>query len=94
MADTFTEENMKTLTEEIFQGEFKNQEENITNLISGNFKLTMQEIRRLENEVKDLRKSLEFTQSNLEEKVDYVEKRMEKLDSVMNFMNTKFMNTK
>ena len=54
----------------------------------------MQEIRRLENEVKDLRKSLEFTQSNLEEKVDYVEKRMEKLDSVMNFMNTKFMNTK
>ena len=94
MADTFTEENMKTLIEEIFQGEFKNQEENITNLISGNFKLTMQEIRRLENEVKDLRKSLEFTQSNLEEKVDYVEKRMEKLDSVMNFMNTKFMNTK
>ena len=94
MADTFTEENMKTLIEEIFQGEFKNQEENITNLISGNFKLTMQEIRRLENEVKDLRKSLEFTQSNLEEKVDYVEKSMEKLDSVMNFMNTKFMNTK
>ena len=94
MADTFTEENMKTLIEEIFQGEFKNQEENITNLISGNFKLTMQEIRRLENEVKDLRKSLEFTQSNLEEKADYVEKRMEKLDSVMNFMNTKFMNTK
>ena len=94
MADTFTEQNMKTLIEEIFQGEFKNQEENITNLISGNFKLTMQEIRRLENEVKDLRKSLEFTQSNLEEKVDYVEKRMEKLDSVMNFMNTKFMNTK
>ena len=94
MADTFTEENMKTLIEEIFQGEFKNQEENITNLISGNFKLTMQEIHRLENEVKDLRKSLEFTQSNLEEKADYVEKRMEKLDSVMNFMNTKFMNTK
>ena len=59
-----------------------------------NFKLTMQEIHRLGNEIKDLRKSLEFTQNNLEEKVDYVEKRMEKLDSVMNFMNTKFMNTK
>ena len=54
----------------------------------------MQEIHRLENEVKDLRKSLEFTQNNLEEKIDYVEKRMEKLDSVMNFMNAKFMNTK
>ena len=35
MADTFTEENMKTLIEEMFQGEFKNQAENITNLISG-----------------------------------------------------------
>ena len=33
-------------------------------------------------------------QKNLGEKVDYVEKRMGKLDSVMNFMNTKFMNTK
>ena len=54
---------------------------NITNLISGNFKLTMQEIHGLKNEVNDLRKSLEFTQNNLEEKVDNVEKRMEKLDS-------------
>ena len=81
MADTFTEENMKTLIKEIFQEEFKKQAENITNLISGNFKLTMQEIHGLENEVNDLRKSLEFTQNNLEEKVDIVEKRMEKLES-------------
>ena len=81
MADTFTEENMKTLIKEIFQEEFKKQAENITNLIGGNFKLTMQEIHGLENEVNDLRKSLEFTQNNLEEKVDIVEKRMEKLES-------------
>ena len=81
MADTFTEGNMKTLIKEIFQEEFKKQAENITNLISGNFKLTMQEIYGLKNEVNDLRKSLEFTQNNLEEKVDNVEKRMEKLDS-------------
>ena len=31
MADTFTEEYMKTLIEELFQGKFKNQAENITN---------------------------------------------------------------
>ena len=79
MADTFTEENMKTLIKEMFQEEFKKQAENMTNLISGNFKLTMQEIH--ENEVNDLRKSLAFTQKNLEEKVDNVEKRMEKLES-------------
>ena len=81
MADTYTEENMKTLIKEIFQEEFKKQAENTTNLINGNFKLTMQEIHGLKNELNDLRKSLEFTQNNLEEKVDNVEKRMEKLDS-------------
>ena len=41
----------------------------------------MQGIHGLKNDVNDLRKSLEFTQSNLEEKVDNVEKRMEKLQS-------------
>ena len=72
---------MKTLITKIFQVKFKKQAENITNLISGNFKLTMQEIHWLKNEVNDLRKSPEFTQKNLEEKVDNVEKRMEKLDN-------------
>ena len=81
MVDTFTEENMKTLITKIFQVKFKKQAENITNLISGNFKLTMQEIHWLKNEVNDLRKSPEFTQKNLKEKVDNVEKRMEKLDN-------------
>ena len=64
MADTFTEKNMKNLIKEIFQEEFKKQAENITNLISGSFKLTMQEINGLKNEVNDLRKSLQFTQNN------------------------------
>ena len=72
---------MRTLIKEIFQEKFKKQVENITNLISGNFKLTMQEIHSLKNEVNDLRKSLEFTQNNLEEKVENVERRMVKLDS-------------
>ena len=81
MVDTFTEENMKTLIKEIFQEEFKKQAENITNLIGGDFKLTIQEIHGLRNEVNDLRKSLEFTQNNLEQKVDNVEKRMENLES-------------
>ena len=81
MSETFTEDNMRTLIKEIFQEKFKKQVENITNLISGNFKLTMQEIHSLKNEVNDLRKSLEFTQNNLEEKVENVERRMVKLDS-------------
>ena len=55
--------------------------ENITNLISDNFKLTMQVIHGLKNEINDLKQNLEFTQNKLEEKVDSVEKRMGKQDS-------------
>ena len=43
---------------EIFQEEFKKHAENITNLISGNFKLTIQEIHGLKNEINGLRKTL------------------------------------
>ena len=75
--DTFIEENIKTLGKEVFQEEFKKQAENITNLISGNFKMTMQEIHALKNEISDLRKSLNFTQNNLEQKVVNVEKSVE-----------------
>ena len=75
--DTFIEENIKTLGKEVFQEEFKKQAENISNLISGNFKMTMQEIHALKNEISDLRKSLNFTQNNLEQKVVNVEKSVE-----------------
>ena len=75
--DTFIEENIKTLGKEVFQEEFKKQAENITNLISGNFKMTMQEIHALKNEISDLRKSLNFTQNNLQQKVVNVEKSVE-----------------
>ena len=36
---------------------------------------------RLKNKINDLKKTLEFTQNKLEEKVDSVEKRMGKQDS-------------
>ena len=61
----------ETFNKKDISGGTKKQAENITNLISGNFKLTMQEIHGLKNEINDhLRKSLEFMQNNLEEKVD------------------------
>ena len=72
---------MKNLIKEIFQEEFKKQSEDITNLIRGNFKLTMQEIHGLKNEIDDPGKSFVLMQNNLEENVDCEEKRMEKLDS-------------
>ena len=56
-------ENIKTLIKDIFQEEFRKQAENITNLIVGNFKLRMQKIHELKNEINDLRKSFEFTEN-------------------------------
>ena len=72
---------MKGLIKKMFQEEFKKQAENITNLISGNFKQTIQKIHGLKYKINDLRKNLEFTQNNLEEKIDNVEKGMERIDS-------------
>ena len=55
---------MKTSIKVIFQEEFKKQVQNITILISGHFKLTIEEIYELKIEINYLKKSLEFTQKN------------------------------
>ena len=71
----FNEENMEAIRN-IFKEEFEKQEKNIENLISVNFKITMEEIKKLKDKVKnvgkeifDLRSIIEFTESVLEEKV-------------------------
>ena len=80
MADIFTKENMETLIKEIFQEKFNKKAENITNLISSNFKLTMQEMgRKMKTMTKE--KTLSLCKNNLEEKINNVEKMMEKLNS-------------
>ena len=56
---------MTTVIKDIFQEEFKKQAGSKTNLISDSFKLMIQKIHALKNEINDLRKRLEFTQSNL-----------------------------
>ena len=54
----------------VFEGEFKKQEQNLAKIISGNLEITMQE--SLKNEVNELKKSMESTQNNLEERVNNV----------------------
>ena len=44
-------------------------------MVTGNFKLTMQEIHRLKNEIFYLGKSLECTQNNLEDNLTELEDR-------------------
>ena len=51
----FNEENMKVIRK-LFKEEFENQEKNIGNLISANFKITMEEIRKSQDEIKSLGK--------------------------------------
>ena len=82
MANTSAEQKKKALIKEIFQEEFKKRVDTITNLISSNFKLTMQ--------INYLRKSLKFIEGNLREKFDNVKKRMEN----QKVISKKYMNIK
>ena len=70
------EERITKLIKNVFEGEFKKQEQNLAKIIIGNLEITMQEIKRLKNEVNGLKKSMEFTQSDLEERVNNVEENM------------------
>ena len=52
---TLKEEKLTELIRKIFQEEFKKQEEHITNIISSNFKMTMEEIKKSQEQ--ELKKS-------------------------------------
>ena len=63
-----TKERLNILIKSIFAEEFQKQEKNIVNIISGNFEITMKEIKDLKAEVSDLTDSLEFTENVIEKK--------------------------
>ena len=65
-----TKEKLQILIKNIFAEEFQKQEKNIINIISGNFEITMKEIKDLKGEVSDLKDSLEFTENVIEKKVE------------------------
>ena len=84
------EENIKKLIKKIFREEFKKQEVNIINIISTNFTLTLKELKSLEQEVNDLKESLELTQNDLEKIVSVVEKKIFTFEiKIMKCMTTK-----
>ena len=75
-------ENLTGLIKEILKEEFAKQEKNISNLINENFEITMKEIRKSQDEIKDLRKeitefkeSLEFTENELHGKIKKLEEK-------------------
>ena len=66
---------MKTVLEE----EFAKQQQQISKITENNLVIMKQEIGKLQEEIKDLKKSIEFTENVLEEKVAKVEQNVCKL---------------
>ena len=85
MADlTISEVRLKTLMKEIFKEEFEKQQKNLLNLISGNFDITMTEIKKVQSDINELKASLEHTETVLKEKVAKVGKKEDKLQEQIN----------
>ena len=70
------EKHLKELLRKAFKKEFAQQEKNISNLTSGNFSITKQQIEEVKKEVLDLQKSIEFTENQLENKRANIEHRV------------------
>ena len=75
-----SEERLTTLMREIFRKDFEKQQKNLLNLISGNLEIPMKEIKSTKTEMDDLKKSIEFTENVLEEKVQKCQEKAEHLD--------------
>ena len=83
----FNVENMKII-QNIFKEDFEKQGKNIRNSISANFKTTVEEVKKSQNEIKnlgkeicDLRSSLEFTKNVLEVKLRKLEEWCENIET-------------
>ena len=85
MADvTISDVRLKTLMKEIFKEEFEKQQKNLLNLISGNFDITMTEIKKVQSDINELKASIKHAETVLEEKVAKAEKKVEKLQEQIN----------
>ena len=64
------EKRLIELLRTVLKKEFAQQEKNISNLVIGNLSITKQQIEEVKKELLDLRKSIEFPENQLEEKVN------------------------
>ena len=78
MADNWRR--IETINEKNLQKkEFEKQQENLPNLVSGNFNITMTEIKIVQSNINDLKVRLKRITTVLEEKVAKTEKKLETL---------------
>ena len=81
-----SEEKLTTLIREIFKEKFEKQG-NLLNLVSCNLEITMKETKSIKTEMNDLKKSIEFTENVLEEKVQKCQEKAEHLDERIREIN-------
>ena len=75
-----SEERLTALMKKIFAEELEKQQQSLLKLISGNFEITMKEIKNIKSEVNELKKSIEFTEEVLEEKVQNMQRKVSSLE--------------
>ena len=66
------EKRLTQLIRKVFKDEFAQQE----NLISGNISIAKQQIEKVKNQALDLRKSIQFTKNQMEEKVNKINNKL------------------
>ena len=64
----------------IFAEKLEKQQQGLLKLISGNFEITMKEIKNIKSEMNELKKSIEFTEEVLEEKVQTMHRKVSSLE--------------
>ena len=68
------------MIKKIFTKELEKQQ-SLLKLVSGNFEITMKEIKNIQSEVNELKKSIEFTvEEVLEEKVQNIQRKVSSLE--------------
>ena len=79
-----SEERLTTLRKKKFAEELEKQQQSLLKLISGNFETTMKEIKNIKCEMNELKKSVEFTEEVLEEKVQQMQRKVSSLEEKAN----------
>ena len=79
-----SEERLTELIKSIFKEEFEIQRKNIVTLIRGNFEITMQEIKKVNNEINELKTSIEHKDEVLQERMEKIEEKYDHINSKVN----------
>ena len=85
-------ESIVELIKILFEEEFAKQQQQISKIIENNLVITKQEIGKLREEINDLKKSIEFTENVLEEKVAKVEQNVFELQGKFKKVKEDVMN--